>query len=168
MFGLSQITGDLMTVLFVCTGNTCRSPMAAAMFKALCVERGLAEIRVDSAGIAGGNMPVNKHAGEALAKHRVELLAAGSAALTSALVAAADLIVVMTHGHRVYVETEFPSARGKVETLMGVLGSEADVPDPIGREQLAYEECLALMRPALERLVEKCRQVAPGSGGPQG
>lgn len=95
-----------MRLLFVCTGNTCRSPMAEAIARRLAEERGLADITVASAGTSAwegspasdGALLVSLEQGLDLAGHRAQML-------SRELVGAADLILVMSphHGERAVV-----------------------------------------------------------------
>ena len=147
-------------VLFVCTGNTCRSPMAAAAFRHICEQSG-AEAVVESAGLAAAaGEPMTPQAAFALrlrgvrtdGKHR-------SRALTPALVDTADWVVVMTAGHLRAVRERYPAAAGKMRLLLSFSAKSADtvvpdVADPFGGDSETYVRCLEMMWPSLTRLTE--------------
>lgn len=103
-------------ILIVCTGNTCRSPMAEAMLRKLAGDNGL-PVEVRSAGVSAMNgLPISRHAAETLRKRGVPLPGASSS-LTSAEAEWADWILTMTSGHKQAVIERFPAAAGKTYTL---------------------------------------------------
>lgn len=105
-------------ILFVCTGNTCRSPMAEAMLRQLAADRGL-ELEVKSAGVsAWDGTPMSDHAASVLKEHNIEGYETfASTALSDAEVAWADLILTLTVGHKRHVLQRFPTAADKTYTL---------------------------------------------------
>lgn len=149
-----------MIVLFVCTGNTCRSPMAEGLFRHLLAQKlgcKPAEIEdrgviVISAGIAA--MLGGRAAGEAvkvLVPLGIDLTSHESQPLTEQLVRHADAILAMTRSHRQAILAEWPGAAERVKLLSH---DGADVPDPVGGPAELYERCLAQMRPDIERWVQ--------------
>ncbi|HUP60950.1 MAG TPA: hypothetical protein VNA69_11075 [Thermoanaerobaculia bacterium] len=124
-------------VLFVCSGNTCRSPMAAAIANAELAQR-LGRFRAESAGldpIAGA--PMTDHSRAALEelgvvegkRHEARLL-------TAQQVSAADTIYCMTASLRLALVREYPHAASKTHSL----DPDGDIPDPIGKPAEAYRE----------------------------
>ena len=157
-----------MIVLFVCTGNTCRSPMAEGLFRHLLAEKlgcKPAEIEergaiVMSAGIAAmlGGRAANE-AINVLGPLGIDLTAHESQPLTEQLVRHADLILAMTRSHRQAILAEWPTAAERVKLLSH---DGADVPDPVGGPAELYERCLAQMRPDVERWVQwTAEQIKP-------
>lgn len=151
------------TILFVCTGNTCRSPMAHAMFEKMCQDNGVAEsYDVVSAGFMGDGVPVSPQAVQALEEASVSPVKKTSALLTGELVEKANLILVMAAHHRESIVSQWPEAAGKTQLLMSLLGEDKDkdVSDPVGMPVATYKKCLARMEPALRALMEQEMKIA--------
>jgi protein-tyrosine-phosphatase len=121
-------------ILFVCSGNTCRSPMAEAIAKA---ER-LRPFRALSAGTsAEAGAPMTSEAHEALARLTIKASTHASRVLTPALIEQADVIYCMTGKHRDAVLGQAPDAVSKTFTL----DPAGDIDDPIGKPLETYVEC---------------------------
>jgi protein arginine phosphatase len=146
-------------ILLVCTGNICRSPLAAALLERALKERGLDAIEVCSAGTgAWDGAPVSEGAylvglerGLDLSAHRAQLLG-------REMVEAADLILTMARHHRARVDEL--GGEGHVFVLgeyAGREGDEAEVSDPFGGDLDVYRdtcaELEALLAAAVERIV---------------
>lgn len=103
-------------VLIVCTGNTCRSPMAEVMLKDLAARNGK-PLEVRSAGVSTVNgQPISPHAAATLRKRSLELPGT-STALTGEEVAWANLILTMTAGHKRAILQRYPEAVAKTFTM---------------------------------------------------
>ena len=114
-----------MHITCVCTGNTCRSPMAAALLRQWLNEHGLDFVQVDSAGLAADGDAVADNAVDALAAVGLAPLRAYSKPLTRELFDATDLFLVMSPAHKQYL-----LAAGADEAAVVVLGG--GIPDPFG------------------------------------
>jgi RpiB/LacA/LacB family sugar-phosphate isomerase len=147
----------MRNVLFVCTGNICRSPMAQGLFADLV--RGRSDIEVTSAGIgAVGGQPPSTHSVEVMAELGLNIRNIRSKPLMADLVRKADFIFVMTYGHLDSMLLLFPSAAEKTfllrefETDLPVM--EREVSDPIGQSRETYRNCREQIREALPRLLD--------------
>lgn len=106
----------MKNILFVCTGNTCRSPMAEGMLRKLAQARGI-PLEVQSAGVAAAEgMPISCHA-EAVLRDQQIHDEMSSKPLSAELVAWADLILTLTSSHKQFTINQFPESAGKVYTL---------------------------------------------------
>ncbi|MDY3971953.1 MAG: low molecular weight protein arginine phosphatase [Clostridia bacterium] len=141
-----------MNILFVCTGNTCRSAMAAAIMDKIAVENDL-DVFIESAGIfAEDGAGASENAIKALAKYGIDLTNHRTQPVTEDLIKQCDLILTMTQAHKQILE---PMAKGKVYTLMEYVGSQGDVQDPYGGDLEEYEECAQEIYDALVDVAEK-------------
>lgn len=139
-------------ILFVCTGNTCRSAMAAAMMADIAVKNDL-DILVDSAGVFAtiGECAAD-NAIEAMKKYDIDLSLHRTKPLTEELIDIADIILVMTDAHKMLIEN---MAKDKVFTLMEYAGGEGDISDPYGGDIDEYEETAQEIYDALVDIAEK-------------
>lgn len=113
-------------ILFVCTGNTCRSPMAEGLLRKLASERGI-QVEVRSAGVAATTgMPISRHAEAVLRDHNVEG-PPHSTLLSSNLVGWADLILTLTRSHKQHVMQVFPDSVHKTYTLKEYVENDEQV-----------------------------------------
>lgn len=120
-------------LIFVCTGNTCRSPMAEGLLKNLLPPDSGWD--VSSAGVcAADGWPVSGHAIEALREKGIDISGITSSTLTPDLIEEADLLVTMTEGHRQAILAVAPQSKDKVFLLksFGIAKCAADIDDPVG------------------------------------
>lgn len=135
---------DLKHVLFVCTGNTCRSPMAEGLFRK--AVEGRDDFEVSSAGVAASKgSPCNPETAALLQKRAASLENFGSRPVSETILSDATHVFAMTLGHLQALEARFPHHADKfylvcefAETAGSRVGT--DVPDPIGMGRRAYEE----------------------------
>jgi len=141
-------------VLFVCTGNTCRSPMAEYLFRKWMGPD--TEWDAASAGVAAfDGQSASAGAVHALAEKKVDLSPHRSRLLTQAHIDDADLVVVMTEAHQRAVLQRFPAAKGRVVLLnaFNPRRRNEDVPDPFGLDADVYRTIRDEIETAMPDLV---------------
>jgi glycine hydroxymethyltransferase len=156
-------------VLFVCTGNICRSPIAEGLFCRLIGNR--KDIEVASAGVhAVRGQPPSLYAVEVCAEEGTNISHLRSQPLTGALVDQATHIFAMTGAHVETIQTLFPQSAEKTFLLREFEepGTTVwrDVPDPIGLGREVYEDCARIIKNALPGVlafVEQGQLVRPGA-----
>lgn len=151
-----------MNILFVCTGNTCRSPIAEALFRKMVGDKPFV---IQSAGIAASTgEDASPHAKQILKEKEIEHQHSAQL-LTDELVQWANMILTMTYMHKQVVLTRFPDSQGKVFTLKEYVTEEAeyetdklldwDIADPFGGNYDEYVLTTEEIEQNLQKLKEK-------------
>ncbi len=146
-----------MNILFVCTGNTCRSPMAEALFNDMVQKKGLEGFKAASAGLAAlSGQDASMQAVQVMKEMGIDLKGHKSRQVDEALLKQADLILTMTQGHKNALQAAEPSIWKKVYTLKEYAGlQDKDIQDPFGQPVEVYRRAAREISQALERLLEK-------------
>jgi protein-tyrosine-phosphatase len=147
------------SILFVCTGNLHRSPLAAAHLRRLLQERGLGGWRVESAGtwtISERGLPLEavkfaEFRGLDLAGHKTKVVSRD-------MLNDFDLVLVMERGQKEALQIEFPDVKERVYRLSEMLdGATFDIPDPVlfpAKREQVLDDMLILIDRALPRIVD--------------
>ena len=126
-------------ILFVCTGNTCRSPLAAALARSVGID-------AESAGLsARTGDPATPQAVWAAEDFGADLTRHRAKRVTAELLKQADRVYAMTEGHLLALQAAFPAYAGKMRAL------EPAVPDPYGGDEAVYAQCVKSLRLAMRR-----------------
>lgn len=149
-----------MKILFVCTGNTCRSPMAEVLFKDLLSKEELSNIvEVNSAGInAIPHQLASLNSIDAVKEKGLDLDNHQSNMLTINLVEDHDLILTMTGSHKDTIINTVPWLSEKVFTLREYVGLSGDISDPFGGSIEVYRSSLIDIENSLKLLIEKLKE----------
>ncbi len=158
----------MKTILFVCTGNVCRSPMAEGIFRQ--VVEGREDYVALSAGLgAMDGLPPTPHAVEALKEMGIDISGLRSRPLTAELVRQADYIFCMTHSHIDMVTALYPQAAEKTFLLREFDERpdtcEKDISDPIGGSYAVYVNCRDQIKQGITSLLGF---IEPGARGARG
>ena len=147
-------------MLFVCSGNLCRSPMAAEYMRCLLARQGVSQVAVDSAGLLGieGERAAPESIG-LLRESGLDLSGHRSRGIRKSDLGTPGYIVVMTHEHREEFARRFPDHVARTVLIRAFdRGPEpgegaADLEDPMGRPIAAFRECFQTIRHCVDHLV---------------
>ena len=151
-----------VSILFVCTGNICRSPLAEALLRDYAVKRGREDrLAVSSAGIhAGDGNPATAEAREAARRWGLDLARHRAREVRRSIIDGADFILAMTKRHHDWLVQAFPESKNKIylallfpRGLDGRPPAGTDVPDPIGESVGFYLDVLELLQPVLPKIL---------------
>ncbi len=148
------------SILFVCTGNSCRSVMAEGLFKKAVENR--KDFLVGSAGVAAGDgYGASDDTLLVMKKHGIDMSDHKSRRVTAAMVRTADKIFVMENMHRDAILEEWPEAAEKTHLLTEYSkhvkhrGREIDIPDPIRMSQDFYRNVFEVIRECVDHIAEE-------------
>ncbi|OLS41213.1 low molecular weight protein arginine phosphatase [Bacillus sp. MRMR6] len=140
-------------VLFVCTGNTCRSPMAEAILKS----KNLDGVEVKSAGVYASNgSAASANAKKVLEENQIDHHHQSSL-LTGTQLEWADVVLTMTGSHKMAITGQYPQFSGKLFTLKEFVGEtyDVDVVDPFGGNLYIYQETYKELDKLITKAIKK-------------
>ncbi|MBN2145970.1 MAG: hypothetical protein JW726_01235 [Anaerolineales bacterium] len=149
------------SVLFVCSANMCRSPMASALFRKLVAQRpDAAEWRIESAGVwALAGSPASTGARVAMQARGLDLSGHVSRPVTHRMLRQFDLILVMEDSHKEALRGEFRDLAGRIYLLTEMVGEGDDIRDPIGGRQVDYDDTVRELEDILTRGIVRIEQL---------
>ena len=137
-----------MKIVFICTGNTCRSPMADGIFKELLRGKDITDVESGSAGLSAfPGMPATDNAVRAAAELGADISGHRASSVTQYLLDSADFFICMTHAHADTLLEYLPSEK------VTVLGE--GVPDPYGGDLEDYRTCALTIKKELVKLINR-------------
>lgn len=133
-------------VLFVCSGNTCRSPMAQAVFNDMALKRGVGA-KAFSAGLyTQDGLPYSQNSAEALRENGIALDGA-SKQITAAMLESCDLVFGLTYSLSTALVSAFPDSSDKIYRF------PLEVPDPFGGDVSLYRRSLQKITEGVEKIL---------------
>lgn len=148
----------MYTILFVCTGNTCRSPMAMYITKQVLQAKGVKGVRVESRGMFVTEKRLSTNARLALKSFHVQNIHFVAKQLVLADVEHANCIIAMTRQQAMQLALQYPVHAHKITSIARLLQNQKDVLDPYGQNTEAYVQAAKYLEYVAEEIAEKLQK----------
>jgi protein-tyrosine phosphatase len=149
-------------VIFICTANVCRSPMAMGLLRQRTLPQ-QHEWIIESAGTwAEGGQPAALRTIQVLKKRGIELGNFKSRILTEEMLESFYLILTMERGHKEAIRVEFPELVNRVFLLSEMINQDFDIDDPVGKPFAAFDETAQEIDTILTRGLKKITELSTG------
>ncbi len=146
-------------ILFVCTGNTCRSPMAERLFNDMVCKAGMGSmVCASSAGLAAfDGMKATDEAFAVMLAQGIDIRSHHAKQLTKEAVSDADIILGLTDNHAGTMRRAFAAHKDKIFSVGEYVGTQLQVQDPFGQGLDAYVETCTQLQEAFELLIDELK-----------
>lgn len=139
----------MMNIAFVCTGNTCRSPMAQCIFKHICYVNNIKDVKISSFGLTAKNgEDINPLAKSMLTKYKIRYKSHKAKKLTDNLLKKQNYVFVMTNEQKRILK-KYPNVYSLAEVNGGV-----EIPDPYGLGEVEYDAVFKLIYATMKKLFD--------------
>lgn len=152
-----ELSYEAPQILFVCTGNTCRSPIAEYLARRIIAEKDL-KLRTASAGFVADGMIISENSNYVLALNGIDASEHTSTLLNEENLRKSWLILTMTANHKNKILQAYPASASKVYELSEYAGFNNDIADPIGKDIEYYKNTFKEINEKIKIIFEKIRE----------
>ena len=156
-FSEIELSYEAPQILFVCTGNTCRSPMAEYLARRIITEKEL-QLRTTSAGFTADGMPISENSNYVLALNGIDASDHVSTLLNEEILRKSWLILTMTANHKSKILQLYPDSASKVYTLSEYADFNNDITDPFGKDIEYYKNTFEEINEKVKIIFEKIKE----------
>ena len=153
VYAAEKFASDKRRVLFVCTGNTCRSPMAEGLFESMAKESGLSSSAKSAGLFVMPGSRVSQNSVTVMAEQNIDISGHVPTQIDMGMIEESDLILTMSESHKQAILSAAPGAN--VYTLSEYAGEKADISDPFGGSEQIYRECGVQIKDRIEKIIKR-------------